>query len=79
MPPTKEEEELTKKQERKLSKIKFVIVEKESYKKFKELQKVREDTRSILFSDNLSDSRSMKLIKSVNKADNLLHLAINQN
>jgi hypothetical protein len=58
--------------ERKLQKIKFVVVQKGDYDKFKRLRQIQQDTINVQISDNLQNTEATRLIKEVNSGANLL-------
>ena len=49
-----------------------MIIDKDKYKEYQKVKELKEETRSYLISDNLSDTRASKFMKKVNSGAKLM-------
>ena len=56
-----------KKEEKQLSRFKFVIMDKPIYEQHMRVKQIQQNTRPILMSDNLKNTEATKYIERINK------------
>ena len=52
--------------------MKFVIVDKSKYKEFQRVKELKEETRSYIMSDNLSDTKASRFMRKVGSGAKLM-------
>ena len=52
--------------------MKFVIVDKTKYKEFQRVKELKEETRSYIMSDNLSDTKASRFMRKVGSGAKLM-------